>query len=66
MSEAEAVAFLAEMSEAPLFVPGGWVQLGIAEAETDRLVGDVGIFLSADGLTGELGFTADAWNVAVA
>jgi aminoglycoside 6'-N-acetyltransferase len=57
MSEAEAVAFLAEMSEAPLFVAGGWVQLGIAEPETDQLIGDIGVFLSADGLTGELGFT---------
>ena len=57
MSEAEAAAFLAEMSEAPLFTPGGWVQLGIAQPETDQLVGDVGIFLAADGRTGELGFT---------
>lgn len=57
ISEAEAVAFLAEMSTAPLFVPGDWVQLGIAEPETDQLIGDVGIFLAADGLTGELGFT---------
>ena len=57
MSEAEAVAFLAGMNEAPLFTPGDWVQLGIAEPESDQLLGDIGIFLSADGLTGEVGFT---------
>ncbi len=57
MSEAEAAAFLAEMSEAPLFTPGDWVQLGIAQQESGQLIGDIGIFLSADGLTGELGFT---------
>jgi ribosomal-protein-alanine N-acetyltransferase len=57
MSEAEAVAFLAEMNEARLFTPGDWVQLGIAEPEADQLIGDIGIFLSADGLTGEIGFT---------
>ncbi len=57
MSDAEAVAFLADMGEAPLFTPGDWVQLGIAEPEADQLVGDIGIFLAADGLTGEVGFT---------
>lgn len=57
MSEAEALSFLAEMSEAPLFTPGDWVQLGIAERETDQLIGDIGVFVSADGLTGEIGFT---------
>jgi ribosomal-protein-alanine N-acetyltransferase len=57
MSEADAVTFLAEMSDAPLFKPGDWVQLGIAEPAADQLIGDVGIFLSADELTGEIGFT---------
>lgn len=57
MSEAEALSFLAEMSEAPLFTTGDWVQLGIAERETDQLIGDIGIFVSADGLNGEIGFT---------
>lgn len=37
MSEAEALAFLAEMSEAPLFTLGDGVQLGIAEPEADQL-----------------------------
>jgi aminoglycoside 6'-N-acetyltransferase len=57
MSDAEAMAFLAGMSEAPLFPRGGWVQLGIAEADADQLMGDIGILVSADGLTGEIGFT---------
>ena len=57
MSEAQALTFLSEMSEVPLFAPGDWVQLGIAERHTDRLIGDIGIFVSADGLTGEIGFT---------
>jgi aminoglycoside 6'-N-acetyltransferase len=57
MSEAEALAFLSEMSDASLFRPGKWHQLGIAESETDRLIGDIGLFLSEDGCTGRVGFT---------
>jgi ribosomal-protein-alanine N-acetyltransferase len=57
MPEAEALAFLAKMGDAPLLTPGDWVQLGIAEPEGDQLIGDVGVFLAADGLTGEIGFT---------
>ena len=56
-SEAEALEFLAEMNQAPLFTPGQWVQLGIAEPESDELIGDVGLYLSSDGNTGEVGFT---------
>src|SRR5512139_2590967 len=33
MSEAEALSFLAEMSETRLFTAGDWVQLGIADPE---------------------------------
>ena len=57
MSDVEAVEFLAKMNRAPLFTLGEWVQLGIAEAESDRLVGDIGLHLSEDGGTGEVGFT---------
>ncbi len=59
MSDADAQAFLVAMSEARLFVPGRWVQLGIAESETDRLIGDIGLHLSEDGLAGEVGFTLE-------
>jgi len=57
MSEAEALEFLSEMGGAPLFTPGEWVQLGIAESESDQLIGDIGLFLSEDGFTGRVGFT---------
>ena len=57
MSDAEAAAFINEMQAAPLFTPGQWVQLGIAEAESDTLVGDVGLYLGEDETAGEVGFT---------
>lgn len=57
MSDADALALLDEMHRAPLFTPGQWIQLGIAEPETDALVGDIGLHLSEDGASGEVGFT---------
>ena len=57
MSDAEALAFLAEMESSPFFQPGQWIQLGIADAGSDVLLGDIGVHLSADGRTGEVGFT---------
>lgn len=55
MSDAEAHAFLDEMRRAPLLTPGQWVQLGIATPESDELVGDIGLYLSEDGTSGEIG-----------
>jgi aminoglycoside 6'-N-acetyltransferase len=57
MTDAEALESLAEMTQAPLFTPGQWVQLGIAESVADVLVRDIGLHLSEDGQTGEVGFT---------
>ena len=57
MSETEALAFLVEMEATALFQPGQWVQLGIAEPHTDALIGDIGLHLSDDSHTGEVGFT---------
>ena len=57
MSDAEAQAFLDKMHCAFLFTPGQWVQLGIAKPESDELVGDIGLYLSEDGTSGEVGFT---------
>lgn len=57
MADAEALAFIQEAHQAPLFTPGHWLQLGIADAETDALVGDIGLYLSEDGNAGEVGFT---------
>lgn len=57
MSEAEALAFLAAMETNGFFQPGKWIQLGIADPHTDVLVGDIGLHLSDDSQTGEVGFT---------
>jgi aminoglycoside 6'-N-acetyltransferase len=57
MSDIEALEFLNNVHRAPLFEPGRWVQLGITDPDTDELVGDLGLFLSADGTSGEVGFT---------
>jgi RimJ/RimL family protein N-acetyltransferase len=57
MSDANAAAFLAEMNSASLFRSGDWVQLGIAEPHDDKLIGDIGVFLSSDGQFAEIGFT---------
>jgi aminoglycoside 6'-N-acetyltransferase len=57
MSETEALAFLIEMEATALFQPGQWVQLGIADPRTEILLGDIGLRLSEDSETGEVGFT---------
>lgn len=57
MSDAEASAFLTEMHTAPLPNPGSWTQMAIAEPTTQRLIGDIGVFLDQDGRYAEIGFT---------
>jgi RimJ/RimL family protein N-acetyltransferase len=57
MSDAEALEFLAEMNGAVLFEPGKWCQIGIAEPTGGRLIGDIGVFISFDGHSAEIGFT---------
>ena len=56
-SDAQALAFLNEMAAAPLFQPGQWTQLGIADELTGQLLGDLGVYVSADGREAEFGFT---------
>lgn len=56
-SDAQALAFLTEMASAPLFVPGTWSQLGIADAQTGALLGDIGIHIGDDGQAAEFGFS---------
>lgn len=56
-SDAEAAAFIDAMSAAPLFQQGDWVQLAISDPSGVQLLGDVGLFLAPDGLSGEIGFT---------
>lgn len=55
--DAKALAFLQQMATVPLFTPGHWTQLGIAEAQTDLLLGDIGIHVSVDGREAEFGFS---------
>jgi aminoglycoside 6'-N-acetyltransferase len=50
-------AFLEEMGAVPLFRPGEWAQIGIAEPATDALLGDIGLHLATDGRAVEIGFT---------
>lgn len=57
MTDAEAAAFLAEMQAIPLLQPGQWTQLGIAEPDGRRLIGDIGLRIDADGGGAEIGFT---------
>ena len=59
LSDAQAVAFLTEMNSAPLLNPGSWTQIGIADPRSQRLLGDVGLFLDADDRYAEIGFTLE-------
>jgi aminoglycoside 6'-N-acetyltransferase len=56
-SDADAQAFIDEMAAAPPFVRGQWLQLGIADAASDALIGDIGLCLDSDGRSAEIGFT---------
>lgn len=56
MTDEAAAAFLAAMRDAPLFIPGEWIQLGIA-APDGRLVGDIGVCVDPAGRSAEIGFT---------
>ena len=56
-SDTNAAIFLEQMGTAEFFQPGTWFQLGIADRETDVLIGDIGICLSAAESEVEIGFT---------
>ena len=49
--------FIEEMSSVSALRAGDWIQLGIAEAGSNSLVGDVGIYLEEDETVAEIGFT---------
>ncbi len=55
MDEAAALAFLRDAAPAPWTV-GDWAQIGIAKAEDDQLVGDIGLLLEAPGQV-QIGFS---------
>lgn len=57
MPDHEARAFLDEMNAAPLFRPGEWAQIGIADPQTLALIGDIGLYLAEDLRHAEIGFT---------
>jgi len=64
MTGSEALAFLARMRRAPLFVPGEWCQVGIAlrapvDADDEgRLIGDIGLGVDpADPGLAQVGFS---------
>lgn len=57
LSDSDATGFLDECADAPLFTPGQWLQLGIAERDGQALVGDIGLHLAAAGDEVEIGFT---------
>lgn len=56
-SDAEATSFLTEMNTIALLEPGTWSQIGIADVDNQILIGDIGLFLTSDGLHAEIGFT---------
>ena len=56
-SDAEATAFLGEMGVAQLLQAGQWSQIGIADAQTLNLIGDIGLLLAPDGRYAKIGFT---------
>jgi RimJ/RimL family protein N-acetyltransferase len=57
MTDAAAAAMIAEMAAAPCPTPGDWVQIAIADAATDELLGDIGLHVSAAGEDAEFGIT---------
>ena len=57
ISRQEAADLLKGNASVHGFVPGGWVQLAIAQSQSDRLLGDLGVFLAPDQSTAELGIT---------
>jgi RimJ/RimL family protein N-acetyltransferase len=57
MSETEGAAFISAVANVDSLIPGEWIQLGIADANTDQLLGDIGVFLSDDECIAEIGFT---------
>lgn len=62
MPSDKALDFLNEMESCPLFQNGTWTQIGISNLEADSLIGDIGIYISDDSLSAEIGFTLSSEN----
>jgi RimJ/RimL family protein N-acetyltransferase len=56
-TEAEAREFLEAAGASEIPNPGGWVQIAVADRATGRLLGDLGLHVSAEGDLAEIGFT---------
>jgi RimJ/RimL family protein N-acetyltransferase len=57
ISDPAALAFLAEMARAPFAEEGEWIQVAIADAADDSLIGDLGLITTAGGHEAEFGIT---------
>jgi len=56
MTREEADAFIAEQPRLPA-EHGQWIQIAIADKQTDDLIGDIGLCTHAPGTNAEIGFT---------
>jgi len=56
-SDSEALTFIKEMESSVPFLLGKWMQLAIADRQTNLLIGDIGLFVAADGKSAQIGFT---------
>lgn len=56
-TDAEATVLLEKYGDAEFFQPGIWFQVGIADRETDTLIGDIGTCFSASAPEAEIGFS---------
>jgi RimJ/RimL family protein N-acetyltransferase len=56
-SDEQASAYLDMASTAELFQPGVWFQIGIADCDSGRLIGDIGICLDSSAREAEIGFS---------
>jgi len=57
MGEQEACAFIDAMADVEGPRLGTWVQLGIACVDDDRLIGDIGLYVSPDGSSAQIGYS---------
>lgn len=57
MSDAEAMAFIVDMQSSALFAPGIWNQIAVANAQTNALIGDIGVCVATALKSAEIGFT---------
>ena len=56
MTAQEALRFIEEMAAADHLVSGDWVQLAIADASSDVMLGDVGLYVDPPQQEAEVGF----------